>query len=86
MVNFNDRLNCFKATDGSFYQPTVYDLEAVPGQVTVNVVDVDGVPEFSLDGLVWQDSNVFSDLAAGEYTVYVRSKVNLMKTFKTTTI
>lgn len=30
--------------------------------------------EYSLDNFIWQDSNIFSNLTMGEYTVYVRTK------------
>ncbi|WP_291127497.1 T9SS type B sorting domain-containing protein [Flavobacterium sp. UBA7682] len=34
----------------------------------------DGDYEFSLDGIIYQDSNVFSGLRSGQYMVYVRDK------------
>ncbi|UZT98639.1 T9SS type B sorting domain-containing protein [Chryseobacterium fluminis] len=37
-------------------------------------MSVSGNYEYSLDHLVWQDSNVFSNLPMGEYIVYVRTK------------
>lgn len=44
-------------------------------QNTIKVqVTGDGDYEFSLDGLTYQDSNVFSGLRTGLYTVYVRDK------------
>lgn len=30
--------------------------------------------EYSLDNSIWQDSNIFTNLSLGEYTVYVRTK------------
>ncbi|MDN5481240.1 MAG: T9SS type B sorting domain-containing protein, partial [Chryseobacterium sp.] len=30
--------------------------------------------EYSLDNFTWQDSNIFTHLSTGEYTVYVRTK------------
>lgn len=41
--------------------------------ITVNVSGF-GNYEFSIDGINYQDSNVFSGLNSGEYTVYVRDK------------
>ncbi len=44
---------------------------------TVNIITVNtnfGNYEFSIDGINYQDSNVFSGLISGEYTVYVRDK------------
>jgi gliding motility-associated-like protein len=34
----------------------------------------EGIYEYSLNGIDFQDSNTFNDLKAGEYTVYVRDK------------
>jgi gliding motility-associated-like protein len=43
------------------------------GTITVTGVTGGTAPyEYSLDGIVWQSSNVFSGLAAGSYTVYIR--------------
>lgn len=39
--------------------------------------------EFSLDGVNYQDSNVFSNLSAGEYTVYVQDKKGCGIVFET---
>lgn len=44
---------------------------------TENIITVNtsfGNYEFSIDGINYQDSNVFSGLISGEYTVYVRDK------------
>jgi hypothetical protein len=43
------------------------------GTITVTGV-AGGTPpyEYSLDGIVWQSSNVFSGLSAGSYTVFIR--------------
>lgn len=43
------------------------------GTITVSGV-AGGTPpyEYSLDGIIWQSSNVFSGLAAGSYTVFIR--------------
>lgn len=38
------------------------------------ILSAAGSFEYSLDNLVWQDSNVFTNLSIGEYTVYVRTK------------
>ena len=43
------------------------------GTITVSGVTGGTAPyEYSLDGIVWQSSNVFSGLAAGSYTVFIR--------------
>lgn len=38
------------------------------------VLSENGNYEYSLDNFVWQDSNIFTNLNTGEYTVYVRTK------------
>lgn len=38
------------------------------------VLSATGSYEYSLDNFTWQDSNIFNNLATGEYTVYVRTK------------
>ncbi|HEY6063256.1 MAG TPA: hypothetical protein VIV35_06580, partial [Chitinophagaceae bacterium] len=43
------------------------------GTITVSGVAGGTAPyEYSLDGITWQSSNVFSGLAAGSYTVFIR--------------
>ncbi len=43
------------------------------GTITVTGVSGGTAPyEYSLDGIIWQSSNVFSGLAAGNYTVFIR--------------
>lgn len=37
-------------------------------------VDGNGIYEYSIDGYTYQDSNVFSNLNSGEYTIYVKDK------------
>jgi gliding motility-associated-like protein len=43
--------------------------------ITVELADTSlGNYEYSLDGITYQDSNTFSGLLSGDYTVYVRDK------------
>jgi hypothetical protein len=42
------------------------------GQLIVNASNGSGLYEYSLDGLTWQTTNVFTGLAAGDYTVRAR--------------
>ncbi|NOT51881.1 MAG: T9SS type B sorting domain-containing protein [Chitinophagaceae bacterium] len=53
--------------------PTPASCGASDGTITVSGVS-GGTPayEYSLDGITWQSSNVFTGLAAGTYTVYIR--------------
>lgn len=47
------------------------------GSITVNGVSGGTSPyEYSIDGVNWFPSNVFSNLAAGTYTVYIRDQPN----------
>jgi hypothetical protein len=83
-----DKINCFKITDGSFYQPITFDVaNTADNEITVTVVDVEGIPEFSIDdGVTWQDSNVFSGIEAGDYVLKARSKTNLITNSKPITV
>ena len=50
------------------------DVSTVVTDETITIVSIANA-EYSLDGIVWQDSNIFLDLQpAQEYTVYIRIK------------
>jgi len=57
---------------------TITNIETIDWTVNTNVISIfvegSGDYEYSLDGFIYQDSNVFSNLSADEYTVYVRDK------------
>lgn len=57
---------------------TITDVEINDWTDEQNAIAVqvtgDGDYEFSLDGIVYQDSNIFSGLTSGQYMVYVRDK------------
>ncbi|MES2543841.1 MAG: T9SS type B sorting domain-containing protein [Bacteroidota bacterium] len=57
---------------------TITEIETQDWTVNNNVITVQangvGVYEYSIDGINYQDGNVFSELACGVYTVYVRDK------------
>lgn len=57
---------------------TITDIEISDWTDEQNVITVeamgDGDYQFSLDGIVYQDSNVFPGLRSGQYTVYIRDK------------
>lgn len=42
------------------------------------IISEAGNYEYSLDNLTWQDSNIFTNLKLGEYTVYVKTKSGCM--------
>lgn len=58
----------------------VYSVLATIVGVNINnntasiILSENGNYEYSLDNFVWQDSNIFTNLNTGEYTVYVRTK------------
>jgi gliding motility-associated-like protein len=57
---------------------TITNIETQDWTDTENIIIVNtsglGNYEFSIDGINYQDSNIFSGLNSGEYTVYVRDK------------
>ena len=53
--------------------PTPAGCGLLNGTITVSGVAGGTAPyEYSLDGVIWQSSNVFNGLAAGSYTVFIR--------------
>ncbi|MBD8081914.1 T9SS type B sorting domain-containing protein [Chryseobacterium caseinilyticum] len=46
----------------------------ITGNTAAVIVSPSGIYEYSLDNASWQDSNIFTQLEMGEYTVYVRTK------------
>jgi len=49
--------------------------------VTINVAFATGlILQYSLDGITWQSSNVFTGQAVGNYTIYVKDDYNCTKT------
>ncbi|SDQ36483.1 gliding motility-associated C-terminal domain-containing protein [Chryseobacterium soldanellicola] len=57
-------------------QPVISSIDIVNNTITVNISG--GTPPFkySLDGINWQDSNVFTGLPRGEVKVYVKDSYN----------
>ncbi|WP_294272387.1 T9SS type B sorting domain-containing protein [uncultured Chryseobacterium sp.] len=57
-------------------QPVISSIDISTNTITVNVNG--GLPpyKYSLDGINWQDSNVFTDLKRGEVKVYVKDAYN----------
>ncbi|GAA4299380.1 hypothetical protein [Nibribacter koreensis] len=51
-------------------------IGSATGTGQVLTTGADGLIEYSLDGLTWQDSDTFTGLAKGEYTAYAREKDN----------
>lgn len=53
-------------------QPVIATIDITNNTITVNVKGGKGPYRYSLDGINWQDSNIFAGLARGEVTVYVK--------------
>ncbi|WP_415325208.1 lectin-like domain-containing protein [Chryseobacterium sp. MMS23-Vi53] len=57
-------------------QPVIASLDIVNNTITVNIQGGKAPFKYSLDGVNWQDSNVFTDLPRGEAVVYVKDAYN----------
>lgn len=57
-------------------QPVISSIDIKNNTITVNVKGGKGPFQYSLDGIKWQDSNIFTGLPRGEVTVYVKDAYN----------
>lgn len=84
---FNEPVYPFNIVDNyNEMQPIIYDLDVVDSNVSVSLVNYDATKtlKYSLDGNNWQDSNTFSNLDNGGYTMYVKTEeegYKFMKSF-----
>ena len=53
-------------------QPVISSIDVSPNTITVNVMGGTAPYKYSLDNSNWQDSNVFTGLSRGDYTIYVK--------------
>ncbi|REC51695.1 MULTISPECIES: T9SS type B sorting domain-containing protein [Chryseobacterium] len=53
-------------------QPVISSIDITNNTITVNVIGGTAPYKYSLDGIKWQDSNVFENVARGDNTVYVK--------------
>nr|WP_314493732.1 T9SS type B sorting domain-containing protein [uncultured Chryseobacterium sp.] len=53
-------------------QPVVSNIEITNNSIAVNVTGGTPAYQYSIDNVNWQDSNVFTGLTRGDYTVYVK--------------
>jgi gliding motility-associated-like protein len=53
-------------------QPVITNIDITTNSITVNVLGGTPAYQYSIDNVHWQDSNVFTDLTRGDYTVYVK--------------
>ena len=49
------------------------------GEITIHATSSFPPLEYSLDGLIWQQDNVFDNLAAGDYLTFIRDQNNCME-------
>lgn len=57
-------------------QPVISSIDINNNTITVNVIGGTPPYKYSLDGITWQDSNYFENLARGEVKVYVKDFYN----------
>lgn len=53
-------------------QPVISNIDITNNTITANVVGGTAPYKYSLDGIKWQDSNVFNDVPRGDNTIYVK--------------
>ncbi|VXC21018.1 conserved exported hypothetical protein [Flavobacterium sp. 9AF] len=79
-VTLENTLGCFKTKTFTVQASQIATIEDVivsdfsENNTATIIVSGNGNYEYSLNGLNYQDSNVFQNLLAGEYTVYVNDK------------
>ncbi|MCF2221256.1 T9SS type B sorting domain-containing protein [Chryseobacterium sp. PS-8] len=57
-------------------QPVISSIDITNNTITVNVIGGTAPYKYSLDGIKWQDSNVFENVARGDNMVYVKDGYN----------
>ena len=57
-------------------QPVISTIDITNNTITVNITGGKAPYKYSLDGINWQDSNIFTGLARGEVVVYVKDDYN----------
>ncbi|MBT2621763.1 MULTISPECIES: T9SS type B sorting domain-containing protein [Chryseobacterium] len=57
-------------------QPVITSIDITNSTITVNVNGGTPPYKFSLDGVTWQDSNIFSGLSRGEHKIFVKDFYN----------
>lgn len=57
-------------------QPVITNVDITNNTITINVNGGVGPYQYSLDGITWQESNVFTNLPRGENSVYVKDSYN----------
>lgn len=57
-------------------QPVITSIDITNNTITINVNGGTAPYKYSLDGITWQDSNVFSGLTRGEHKIFVKDFYN----------
>ena len=73
--HFDEQVFAFdKENNYDEIQPIIYDVDVLANEMTVNLVDFDNerTINYSIDNENWTTGNVFSNLADGNYTIYVK--------------
>lgn len=71
--------NCIATQKVTVYpseQPVITNVDISNSNITVNVVGGTPAYQYSLDNIVWQNSNIFNNLSRGDYMVYVKDAYN----------
>ena len=50
--------------------------------LNVNILGVNAIVEYSLDGITYQESGIFPDITIGTHTIYIRDIYGCIKTFE----
>ncbi|WP_292009382.1 T9SS type B sorting domain-containing protein [Chryseobacterium sp.] len=53
-------------------QPVITDVDIATNTITVNVIGGTPSYQYSMDNIVWQDSNIFTNVPRGDATIYVK--------------
>lgn len=57
-------------------QPVISNIEVGSNTITVSVIGGTPPYQYSMDNIIWQDSNVFTNLSRGVYKVFVKDSYN----------
>jgi hypothetical protein len=82
IVQVKDAVGCLDIAETDIQEPSDIKIitnvthpqcyESSTGSITVLTAGGIGTPAYSLDGIIFQSSNVFTNLTAGNYNIYVR--------------
>lgn len=53
-------------------QPVIADVDITSNSITVNAIGGTPPYKYSIDGINWQDSNIFQNVARGDHMIYVK--------------